>query len=719
MRRLLVISATSILLAGLLATPALAAPANDNFASATLLAGTKIARTSDTNVAATPEGSEPAHAGSAANASIWYRWTPTLSGPTRITTQGSSFDTRLAVYTGATVSGLAEVVSNDDDPDGEVLTSRVRFDAVGGTTYRIVVDGYVGETGTVKLNLFEGPPSTTRVNLVNGGTGEALNGGSRTPSLDLDGSHVAFMAGADNLIGAGVDTNFSQDIFVRDRALNTTTRASVTVTGTQANNDSYEPVSNTDGNIVSFTSDATNLLGAGVDSNGFQDIFVRNISGLTTTRASVSDTEAQSDDDSDFSDLTPDGNQVVFESWATNLILPTLDNNGNADVFLRSISGGTTSRISVTDAEAQANGNSFNPAVNADGTKIAFESRADNLQAVGPDGNGNVRDIFLRNTTTGNTTRVSVGTGSLEGNAASLNASISSDGTKIAFESDASNFLANDTNGARDIFVHDTLTGVTTRVSVRTGGIQGKGDSFNAQISDDGRWVVFESDANNLVLGDTNGTTDVFLHDRTTGITTRASVGVGGDEANTGGDIPAISGDHQLVAFESQSNNLVSTDNNDMIDVFARPVLYQVDALIKKAADAGYNGDGVYQTPATTQKLPQIKVKRGSINTFNLRVQNDGSVSDSYEVAGCKKSRGFKVQYKVGATDVTAAVIGTGYQTGQLAADDAVDITLIIAVSTSVKAAKTGAVKLCQVTATSNTDATKIDQVASDMKVRK
>ena len=141
----------------------------------------------------------------------------------------------------------------------------------------------------------------------------------------------------------------------------------------------------------------------------------------------------------------------------------------------------------------------------------------------------------------------------------------------MSFYSIASNLVAGDTNGATDVFVRDRQAGATTRVSVGTGNVQGNGGSGVADISGDGRWVVFYSIATNLVSGDTNAQSDIFLHDRDTGTTTRVSVSSAGAQAAGGVSFNSvISADGRLVAFESAATQLVAGDTNGVTDVFVR-----------------------------------------------------------------------------------------------------------------------------------------------------
>src|SRR5258706_476670 len=142
------------------------------------------------------------------------------------------------------------------------------------------------------------------------------------------------------------------------------------------------------------------------------------------------------------------------------------------------------------------------------------------------------QDVFVHDMQTGITTRVSVDSNGVEGNGFSYGLAISADGRYIAFTSDASNLVLGDTNNSPDVFVHDMQTGITTRVSVDSNGNQGNFDTYGMSISADGRYVAFNSNDINLVLGDTNNSPDVFVHDMQTGVTTRVSVDSNGVEGN-------------------------------------------------------------------------------------------------------------------------------------------------------------------------------------------
>lgn len=230
--------------------------------------------------------------------------------------------------------------------------------------------------------------------------------------------------------------------------------------------------------------------------------------------------------------------------------------------FAQAQGNGATTRVSVASDGTEGNFASDAPSISADGRYVAFVSGASNLVANDAD---QIDDIFVHDLQTRQTTIVSVASDSTQANAGSRNPVISADGRYVAFASDASNLVANDTNGSRDIFVHDRQTQQTTRVSVVSDGGQSSGGTSTSplvSISSNGRYVAFSSPATNLVPDDTNGLNDVFVHDRQTGQTTRISVASDGTQANGDSVDPSISADGRYVAFDSGASNLAPNDTN-------------------------------------------------------------------------------------------------------------------------------------------------------------
>ncbi|MBZ0111510.1 MAG: hypothetical protein K8J08_03540 [Thermoanaerobaculia bacterium] len=262
---------------------------------------------------------------------------------------------------------------------------------------------------------------------------------------------------------------------------------------------------------------------------------------------------------------------------------------GDPTLFLGSIVPPMTRRVSVDLAGHQVAGLAQMAAISASGRYVAFTSSSGNL--VPGDTNGR-RDVFIHDRYTGMVSRVSVDSLGLEGNSYSQDPAISAEGRWIVFRSEASNLVANDTNGSWDIFLHDRDSGTTSRVSVDSVGGEANDDSDSPSVSADGRWIAFSSVASNLVSGDTNGMSDVFLHDRVNGTTSRVSVDSLGIEGNGASEYPSVSGDGQFVAFQSVASNLVVDDTNGVSDVFVYEVLTGSTASASLEALGGQPSDG-------------------------------------------------------------------------------------------------------------------------------
>ena len=294
-------------------------------------------------------------------------------------------------------------------------------------------------------------------------------------------------------------------------------------------------------------------------------------SGAVSTRVQGGRGGQQANGDSWEPAISAGGRFVAFTSSASNLVPG--DTNGTEDVFVRDRMAQVTRRVSVGPGGRQANSDSAEPAISADGRFVAFISSASNLVA----GDTNATDdVFVRDRMAQVTRRVSVGTSAQQANSFSFSLAISAGGRFVAFTSDASNLVAGDSNGTEDVFVRDRSVKVTRRVSVGSGGQQGNKISAFPAISVDGRFVAFFSLASNLVAGDTNGHADVFVRDRRVNVTRRTSVGPGGQQADDVSFDPAISADGRFVAFASPASNLVAGDTNGLADVFVRDRVAQV-----------------------------------------------------------------------------------------------------------------------------------------------
>ena len=354
-----------------------------------------------------------------------------------------------------------------------------------------------------------GASSGIRVNRSTSGAYPTTGQQSSAGRISADGRFVAYVSGGSSLVAN--DTNAVDDVFVYDLQTTTNTRASVDSAEQQATGTgSYGPAISRDGRYVAFYSDAANLVAG--DLNGLQDVFLRDRWLGTTALVSQATSGTQGNGGSRDPAISADGRYVAFRSSASSLLAVSEDTNGCDDIFLRDTAAPATVRVSVSSAGTQADGDSRSPAISADGRYVVFESVATNL--VTGDGNG-AADIFVRDTKTSTTTRVSRATGGGDANGASLHPSISADGRFIAFESTASNLVASDTNGFGDAFVYDQQTGTISRLSTTSDSRTAGNDmSGSAVISPEGRFVVFTSKAQNLASGDTKAFFDVFLTSR-------------------------------------------------------------------------------------------------------------------------------------------------------------------------------------------------------------
>lgn len=330
-----------------------------------------------------------------------------------------------------------------------------------------------------------------------------------------------------------------------------------------------------DDRYVVFTSAASNLVSR--DTNSAFDVFVHDREDGTTSRISAN-AAGQGGDAASGSPLnrgraasiSADGARIVFHSDATNLI--SLDKNSSSDIFMYDRSLGRLQVVSTSTSGSIGNASSYVPAIDANGDAVVFESLASNLI---PIDRNEASDIYFKKLSNDSTQCVSIGTDGAVANGGSYAPQISSDGTYVVFESDATNLVSGDTNSLRDVFMRNMSSGRNELISVASDGTLANGASSGAVVSADGNIVAFKSDASNLVSGDTNGVSDVFVRDRAAGTTKRISLDSDGKQANAASGVGAlsISQDGSFVAFTSNASNLVPGDTNGKADVFIYDVV--------------------------------------------------------------------------------------------------------------------------------------------------
>ncbi|MBI4672558.1 MAG: PD40 domain-containing protein [Chloroflexi bacterium] len=456
---------------------------------------------------------------------------------------------------------------------------------LGGTLNLSTVGGYTPKVGdTFKIMTLLG----TRT-----GTFATVNG------TDLGGGNV-------------FTVNYgASDVTLTVQGVAPITRVSVASDGTQANDSlTSSPVISADGRYVAFFSRASNLVSG--DTNGHADVFVHDRLTGETTLVSVPPTGGQIGD-SEYPSISGDGRYVAFQALhqgvvgayyaifvhdrvtgQTTVISRYRDGSVGSGRYPSISAGGgyvafeTLSGLDPDDTNwppyydiylyeratqqltwvtRGANRDSYSPHFSADGRYLAFSSDATNLV---PNPSGNWQTLVWDRITK-QFSLVSVASDGTHANGNAGAWGISDDGRYVVFASNASNLGCGAQYGT-DVFVHDRQTGQTTCVSVTPDGTPGYGDSYYASISGDGRYVAFEHDADDLVPGDTNKSGDIFVRDLQTGRTTRASLAHDGAQANGNSWDTSISRDGRYVAFTSGASNLVAGDTNGYQDIFVRDI---------------------------------------------------------------------------------------------------------------------------------------------------
>lgn len=401
-------------------------------------------------------------------------------------------------------------------------------------------------------------------------TGGAASLGTYGSSAVSDGGEVLVFTSAQSDLVTG-DSNATSDVFIKNLSSGSVKRISVDAAGIEGNNTSHEATISRDGKYVVFHSDATNLDGSTTTAG---QVFFYDVAADSLSKISVNNAGTEGNAGSNGMAISDDGRYVAFFSSATNLVDSDVngvyDNDTNAvdDIFLHDRTLNTTTRISTDSVGAEATGGASTGMVSmsSDGLYVAFSSAATNLVA----GDANVKgDVFVKNTSDNSISRISVVTGGAEATGGdSTNPDITADGRYIVFESTATNLVAGDANAQADIFRHDTTTNTTIRINTDISSSEATGGtSTNATISDDGDYVAFQSSATNLVDGVTTGT-HAYVKQISTGAIRVVDKPAGFEIGDGTSFTPKISNDGASVVFESSSTNLVPSDGNGVSDIF-------------------------------------------------------------------------------------------------------------------------------------------------------
>lgn len=380
-----------------------------------------------------------------------------------------------------------------------------RFARDGAILFESLSTNFAAGDGNGRYDVFRA--ASDAVSLVSRNLAGEIAAGSSLNLREGPSGSTVFDSDAANLIPSG-DTNLCRDVFVKDLDSGSVILVSRSATGGIGNRDSFSGVLSPDGRLVAFESLADNLIPG--DGNGTRDLFLKDLASGAIIRIEASIPVvpfklSEPNGQSGGASFSRDATRLLFESNASNLVAG--DGNGSYDIFLFDLESRSISRISTSPAGIEANGHSFRASFTPDGSGVVFESLASNL--VAGDTNG-VRDVFLKDLTRGSVVRVSEGPNREQLNGASQNASAGGD--RIVFETNASNAALDDRNFRRDIYVKDIATGSLTRLSTGAAG-EGNGDSWNGRLSDDGGHLLFDSEASNLVADDRNARRDIFVAD--------------------------------------------------------------------------------------------------------------------------------------------------------------------------------------------------------------
>lgn len=409
--------------------------------------------------------------------------------------------------------------------------------------------------------------STQRVSLSSRGAQGELS--SVGGALSADGRFVAFTSNSTALTrDSQADLNGTSDVFVVDRQSGRVELMSIALTGATGNGASLLAGVSGDGRFVAFESYSSDLVPS--DSNAREDVFVRDRVAGVTTRVSVGPGGAQADGGSFRAALSLDGRSIAFASWATNLTTSAV--NGRLLVYVHDRLLGVTELVSVGVGGVSPNEDCDFPSISANGARVAFITEANNLAPGDPDLSPSW-DVFVRDRPSATTLVATLSDQGVWANGPAQRHILSPNGRYVAFDCGANNLVAGDTNAHSDLFVRDLELG-TTRIGVLApdGGFANDW-SLYPSFSLDGRLLAFASYATNLVPNDTNNRVDAFVRDLSTGAVQRVNVGANGAQSAFGANVGMISADGNHVVLSTIADDLVPGDTNTFNDVYVRDLV--------------------------------------------------------------------------------------------------------------------------------------------------
>ncbi|MBN2622279.1 MAG: PD40 domain-containing protein [Acidimicrobiales bacterium] len=479
-----------------------------------------------------------------------------------------------------------------------------------------------------KMDIFLRDLSTGVTTLLstNAAGSDSANDWSSDPVFSPDGTKVAFRSAATDL--GPPDTNTTVDIYVRDLATGATDLVSADENGSAGGSTRGRPVFGPDGRRVAFASSAALVRQYewSYDGRFFTDVFVRDLDAGTTTLVSIDANGTKTGDNGSFAPtFSPDGDRIAFVSRASDL--GPVDTNGYDDLYVRDLQTGTTSLV-TSDVEGADAGDRWTggPGLfSPDGQTLYFTSNATNLVDT-PDANGFGTDVFARDLVDATTALVSYNAaGTASANGGSSLSALSTDGTKLAFESAATDLGPPDTNTFTDIYVRDLATGAVEMVTASADGADGANSrSHSPSFSPDGTSVAFASHATNLGPSDSDGAEfssealgvdadnlDVFVRDLVSDTTTMVSTNEAGSDSGNGNALgPVFSSDGKRLAYSTTSTDLGYADHN----------YHEIDGGLADVYIAELHGADL----AVTLDADRASVADGDTIRLDLRLTNEG-----------------------------------------------------------------------------------------------
>ncbi|WP_024278213.1 VCBS domain-containing protein [Xanthobacter sp. 126] len=383
-------------------------------------------------------------------------------------------------------------------------------------------------------------------------TGQPGSGASWTPVISPDGTKVAFLSGAANLVavpaGGDFPSVFNQQVMIKDLVTGGVVVVSSDSQGRISNESSTgDIVFSPDGHKVAIVSLASNLIQG--DTNGVADIFIKDLDTGSITRVSTDAQGGQGSSSSERPVFSPDGTKIAFQSYSPFVAGDT----GHNDIFVKDLSTGAITRVSTYADGKEFGANSDDPVFSPDGTKIAFVATG---SEAGPGAVGKSA-YYIKDLVTGEIKFISYAGGSTP-----IAPVFSPDGTKLAFLSYVADPTVGSSHGSIQVLVKDLNTSDVAVASSSAQGVFGNDSSYGSMsFSGDGTKLAFGSDATNLVVGDDNQYMSVFVKDLNTGEIVR----FGGDGESS---CPVFTPDGRYIIFQSYASNIVAGDTNSSSDIF-------------------------------------------------------------------------------------------------------------------------------------------------------